>query len=68
MKKAICRLAFAVVVSTAIATAGTNAPPRYNVLFIISDDLRAEPGCYGGLARTPNLDKLAAAGVRFNHA
>jgi arylsulfatase A-like enzyme len=44
------------------------APPRYSVLFIISDDLRTECGTYGGLAKTPNIDALAAAGVRFDRA
>ena len=40
-----------------------------NVLFIISDDLRAELGSYGSArARTPNLDRLAAEGVRFARA
>lgn len=41
---------------------------KYNVLLIISDDLRAELGCYGGLAKTPNLDALSASGVRFDRA
>ncbi len=36
-----------------------------NVLFIAVDDLRPELGSFGGLARTPNLDALAAEGVRF---
>ena len=36
-----------------------------NVLFIISDDLRAETGSYGGKAITPNLDRLAAEGMVF---
>lgn len=68
MKKIFCLLAGSVALSTTAATTVTNTPPRYNVLFIISDDMRAEPGCYGGLAKTPNLDRLAAAGVRFNRA
>ena len=43
--------------------------PKYNVLFLISDDLRTELGCYGShLAKTPNIDALAAAGVRFDRA
>jgi iduronate 2-sulfatase len=40
--------------------------PKYNVLFIMSDDMRNEIGSSGGMAKTPNLDKLGAAGVRFD--
>ena len=42
---------------------------RYNVLFIISDDLRPTVGCYGNpIVKTPNIDALAARGTRFDHA
>ncbi len=42
---------------------------RRNVLFIVSDDLNTLLGCYGDpLARTPNLDRLAARGVLFQRA
>jgi arylsulfatase A-like enzyme len=44
------------------------AAPKYNVLFIISDDLRAELGTYGGHAITPNLDRLASQSVKFDNA
>lgn len=43
------------------------APP--NILFILADDLGwADLSCYGSTAiRTPNLDRLAAEGIRFRH-
>jgi arylsulfatase A-like enzyme len=39
-----------------------------NVLFIMSDDMRVELGCYGSRfhAKTPNIDALARTGVRFD--
>lgn len=45
------------------------AADRMNVLLIISDDMRTELGCYAStLAKTPNLDRLAATGVKFDRA
>src|SRR5439155_6886710 len=43
---------------------------RPNVLFIISDDLTTTAlGCYGNtVCKTPNVDKLASMGVRFERA
>ena len=44
--------------------------PRPNVVLIIADDLGdGDLGCYGHPhVRTPNLDRLAADGVRFTNA
>ena len=41
-----------------------------NVIVCMCDQLRAfEVGCYGNaVVRTPNIDRLAASGVRFEHA
>lgn len=46
------------------------APARPNVVLILVDDLGYEAlGAYGGVSyETPELDRLAASGVRFTHA
>ncbi len=45
------------------------AAPRPNVLLLCVDDLKPALGCYGDvLAKSPNLDRLAARGVRFDLA
>jgi arylsulfatase A-like enzyme len=53
-----------------LAFSQTPPSPRrkFNVLFLMSDDMRVELGCYGSMfhAQTPNLDALAKAGVRFD--
>jgi arylsulfatase A-like enzyme len=43
---------------------------RPNVIFILADDLGCyEVGCYGQKKiRTPNIDRLAAQGMRFTQA
>ena len=62
-------LAILVAVPSVAWSFQSGSQPRRNVLFIISDDLNNRLGCYGDpLAKTPNLDKLAARGVRFDRA
>jgi len=40
-----------------------------NIIWIVGDDLGAELGCYGSPgAHTPNMDRLAAEGIRYSNA
>jgi arylsulfatase A-like enzyme len=44
-----------------------SAAERPNVVLILADDLGfSDLGCYGGEIATPNLDALAAGGVKFS--
>ncbi|MEM9589082.1 MAG: arylsulfatase [Planctomycetota bacterium] len=47
--------------------ATTSSADRPNILLIVADDVGySDLGCYGGEIETPNLDRLAAAGLRFS--
>ena len=49
-----------------VAAGTTSAAERPGVLVILADDLGySDLGCYGGEIETPNLDRLAAGGLRF---
>ena len=54
--------------SIAALPAAGAPPPRPNIIFFLSDDHAAQAiGCYGGkLMPTPNLDRIAAGGMRFD--
>jgi len=58
------------IVVLATATTARAAGPRRNVLFVISDDLTYTAlSCYGNtVCKTPNIDRLAARGIRFTRA
>jgi arylsulfatase len=56
-------IALAAVVAFAAPAPAAGKP---NVLLILADDMGfSDLGCYGGEIRTPNLDALAAGGLRF---
>jgi arylsulfatase len=49
-----------------VATSGLAAAEKPNIIVILSDDMGfSDLGCYGGEIATPNLDALAAGGLRF---
>lgn len=52
------------------ANAQQTNPKRPNILLVLSDDQSARfVGCYGdAAARTPNIDRFAAEGLRFDRA
>lgn len=54
----------------AFAQDATEPPQKYNVLFIIADDLTATAlSCYGNkVCQTPNIDAIAATGTRYTRA
>lgn len=54
------------VLGLAAPAAVAAADKRPNVVLILCDDLGfSDLGCYGGEIRTPNLDRLAADGMKF---
>ena len=60
-------LAVALAACTVPASAGAAAPAaKPNIILIMADDMGfSDLGCYGSEIATPNIDKLAAGGVRF---
>ena len=53
----------------AFAAASSQAAERPNILWLTSEDHGQQMGCYGDpVARTPNVDALAAKGMLFRHA
>lgn len=62
-------VAAALPIPSATVSAAGEKPQRLNVLFLASDDMRPQLGCYGDpIAQSPNLDRLASRGVVFRRA
>ena len=70
MKNNITRLGIIVFGAWGVLLSGRPAfaatPARPNIIVILVDDMGfSDIGCYGSEIPTPNLDKLAATGLRF---
>ena len=48
--------------------AAVSVAKQPNVVLLIGDDMSPDFSCFGGQVQTPNIDALAAAGVRFDNA
>lgn len=57
-------------VCLALPARAAETPAKPNIIYILSDDLgQGDLGCYGQkLIATPNLDRMAKEGTRFNQA
>ena len=62
--------AMAATIPSALIWAKPNEAKRPNIIFLFTDDQRADAmGCSGNpIIQTPNMDKMAAQGVRFPNA
>ncbi len=65
----IAWIAVTTAISALACSLATAEPQLPNVLLICVDDLKPALGCYGDkLAKTPNIDRLAARGIVFERA
>src|SRR5438034_7678374 len=68
MKRIYGALILALVATLAVQATAAETQ-RLNVLYIVADDLNNSLSCYGHpIVKTPNLDRLASRGVRFDRA
>src|SRR5437868_2395634 len=56
----------ALLLAAGSSAAQDQPPSRPNIVILLADDMGySDIGCYGSEIATPNLDRLAAGGLRF---
>src|SRR3954466_2004378 len=70
LNRATTAVAFVLITLSALAApAAAPQPSRPNILWISTEDISPDLGCYGdAYARTPHVDQFATQGVRFTRA
>jgi arylsulfatase A-like enzyme len=64
--RAMMRLALGALLLAAAPPQDAAKPARPNIVILLADDMGfSDLGCYGSEIATPNLDRLAAGGLRF---
>jgi arylsulfatase len=67
MKRFIMGCAILVAALAGVSERAHGAPARPNIILMFADDMGySDLGCYGSEIRTPNLDRLAANGLRYS--
>lgn len=66
MLRGMAGAAGALAAARGASAAGLDRAKRRNVLLVVSDDQGLDLGCLGNAVRTPNLDRLARRGTRFD--
>ena len=71
MMRSVCNVLLAVtalVIPTATSAGAAEESSKPNIVFLLADDLGyGDLGCYGQTKiKTPNIDRLAAEGMRFS--